>query len=223
MSMQGVPGLLEKVRAADRKGQWAEPLILRQYGPVPADAIAALVKQTEDKDPQVRAKAVLVLTQFGTVARPAVPALTRASKDENEQVRVLAALSLARIERKPLDNLEAIQNTIRRNALGFKQAAEKQMLAFQVREGVGEQIAAAARDFNHPFVVLQAINDPRVQTSYRQFFLFYISVVLASQANLGMTPVRAMLEQQIEQMGPECIPALVYAVNLVCSHRLGFV
>jgi hypothetical protein len=192
-------------------------LILRQYGPVPADAIAALIKELDHKDARVRAKAVLVLGQFGTSARPAVPALTRALKDADEQVRLLAALTLARIERKPLDDLEAVQNAVRQQGLALKDALQQRpVLAGQP---VGQAIALGLPHL----ILIQAMGNPRLQMAYRHFFQLFISVVVAQQFDPRMTPLRQVFDQQMDLFGPEAIPALIDAINLVASHRVGFI
>jgi HEAT repeat protein len=229
LSMQGVPGLLQKVRAADRKGQWAEPLIFRQFGPVPADAVNGLIRELENKDARVRAKAVLLLAQFGEAARPAVPALTRALKDPDEQVKVLAAVSLARIERKPLDNLEGIQNVVRQQALVLNQAGQRQMLAAQgggvaVQVG-GVPVAGMQVDGPNPQqLMLAAMADFALQAAYRQWLMFYVAVVVHNQAtNAPLSPFDFFLDSQISLLGPQAIPALVDVINMVVTHRIGYI
>ncbi len=177
-----------------------------------------MIRELDHKEPRVRAKAVLVLGQFGTAARPAVPALTRALKDNDEQVRLLAALSLARIERKPLDTLEAVENAVRQQGLALKEAFQQQM-PLLAGQPAGQAIA-----FELPHLILvQAMMNPRLQLAYRHFFQLYISVVVSQQFDPRMTPLRQVFDQQMSLLGPEAIPALIDAINLVASHRVGFI
>jgi hypothetical protein len=53
--------------------------------------------------------------------------------------------------------------------------------------------------------------------------MFYIAVVLGQQFDPRLTPLRDFLDGQLQRLGTEAIPALIDAVNLVISHRLGFI
>jgi hypothetical protein len=65
--------------------------------------------------------------------------------------------------------------------------------------------------------------NPRLQIAYRHFFQLFISVVVAQQFDPRMTPLRQVFDQQMSRLGPDAIPALVDAINLVASHRVGFI
>src|SRR5262249_25523667 len=84
ITMDGVPDLLEKVRAAERKGQWLAPA---QVAAAAANPLTPLVKDLSDKEPQVRVKAALTLGTIGAKAQTALPALARLLADDNSQVR----------------------------------------------------------------------------------------------------------------------------------------
>ena len=96
MTWDGVPGLLQKVRAAERKGQWVAEAQIAAAG---ANPLLPLLKDLSDKDPQTRVRAALTLGQLGVQAKPALPALIRALGDDDRQVRLSVAIAVAHIQR----------------------------------------------------------------------------------------------------------------------------
>lgn len=61
------------------------------------EAVPALVKALEDKNPKVRMTAASALGGIGSAAREAIPALERALQDKDENVRACAAVALKEI------------------------------------------------------------------------------------------------------------------------------
>jgi HEAT repeat protein len=200
LASQGTPGLLEKIRAADRKGKWVEPAILKQFGKVPADAVVGLVKNLQDKDENVRVAAVMALAQLGAVAKPAIPALAKALReDTNDQVRTMAAMALARIKR---NDIEAAQ--LSRNALQGFPKPEALLRALQRRESL-----------------LEAMHDPRLQAEYDRVILFFIMTtgLSSSQQPPGIDQAA---EKAFHSLPPTAVPALVRGLNVVSTYQLGF-
>jgi hypothetical protein len=70
---------------------------------------------------------------------------------------------------------------------------------------------------------MQALARSPLQQGYQQFFQMYIWVVVAQGVSPDLAPLRMAMEQQMTVMGPECIPALVDAINLVITQRIGFI
>src|SRR5207249_4124300 len=89
LAADGAPGLLEKVREADRKGRWAVPLSRARFGAVPPEAVLKWAKQLEDKDPQARLRAAVALGQLAPRSAAAAEALGKALRDEEVQVRLV--------------------------------------------------------------------------------------------------------------------------------------
>jgi HEAT repeat protein len=147
LSGEGIPGLLEKVRAADRKGRWAEPLIQNQFGGA-HEAVEKLLVQLKDRDATLRAQAAVALGELGHMAKAAINALTDALKDEDRLVRASAAVALAKIRGKQLAALE---------------------------DGMVADIRAAIRvPRRDPAQVRAALNNPAVQVPIRRFLQLFI-------------------------------------------------
>ncbi len=105
---RAVPGLIVALDN-DKAAYWA-CLILRDIGPAAKDAVPALTKKLEDKDPQIRREAILALASTGSAAEPVVPAIAAALKDE--QTCGAATYALGRIGQIPAN----VEPTIKANA-----------------------------------------------------------------------------------------------------------
>ena len=103
-----MPGLIVALDN-DKAAYWA-CLILRDIGPAAKDAVPALTKKLEDKDPQIRREAILALASTGSEAEPVVPAIAAALKDE--QTCGAATYALGRIGQIPAN----VEPTIKANA-----------------------------------------------------------------------------------------------------------
>lgn len=195
MASQGVPGLLEKIRVADRKGCWAEPVILKQFGKTAAENIKVLAGKLQDKNPNVRANAVMALTVFGSAARPAVPALTKSLQDENELIRLMAALVLLRIDPGNKQALE-IANAARGVIPAIPPAAQRQ-----------QQLDAA-------------LENPVLQAQFDRIIHLFISMK-ASPCQVAERMMQPM-DDLINSLPSEAVPALVRGLNLVATFQAGF-
>ena len=191
MTMDGVPDLLEKVRAAERKGQW---LAQAQIPAAPANPLTPLIKDLTDKEPKNRIKAALTLGSMGIQAKTALPALNRALSDENVQVRFTAAMAISHIQRNKAENELVVSRILRE----IRDQAEdlQRLLMPAVRPGT--------------------VN-PVVQAQLRDFILTYITVKVSARS-LDNT---RWLDDLLQNVGPEAIPALIDGVNMVASLGLG--
>ena len=104
---RAVPGLIVALDN-DKAAYWA-CLILRDIGPAARDAVPALTKKLQDKDPQVRREAILALASMGNEAESAVAAIAAAVKDEH--TCGAATYALGRIGQIPAD----IEPTVKAN------------------------------------------------------------------------------------------------------------
>jgi HEAT repeat protein len=107
---RAVPGLIVALDN-DKAAYWA-CLILRDIGPEAKDAVPALTKKLQDKDPEVRREAILALAAIGKEAESAVAPIAAGVKDEI--TCGAATYALGRIGQIPAD----IEPTIRANAKG---------------------------------------------------------------------------------------------------------
>jgi HEAT repeat protein len=105
---QAVPGLIEALDN-DKAAYWA-CLILREMGPVAKDAVPALTKKLQDKDPEIRREAILALAAMEKEATSAIGPIAAAVADE--QTAGAATYALGRIGQIPAD----VEPRIRANA-----------------------------------------------------------------------------------------------------------
>ncbi|MHB1422897.1 MAG: HEAT repeat domain-containing protein [Gemmataceae bacterium] len=193
MAMQGIPGLLEKIRIADRKAHWAEPVVLKQFGKTTAENVKVLAGRLQDKDSTVRAQAVMALTVFGLAARPAVPALTKALRDENDFIRYMAAGVLLGIDPSNKEALKVASTTV-----GFVPT-----LQFAAQRQRVRQLDAA-------------LEDPVLQAQFDRIIHLYI-IVTGSR-----NPATQLPAPEIESLPPEAVPALIRGLNFVATYQIGF-
>jgi HEAT repeat protein len=197
MAAQGMPGLLEKIREADRKGHWAEPVILKQFGKTTSENIKVLADRLQDKNPTVRAQASMALTVFGLAARPAAPALSKLLHDENESIRYMAAVVLLRLDPSNKDALKVASNT----------AGVVPALQIALQEQRQHQLDVSLED-----PVLQAQFDRVIHL----FILGKVSPCPITEQLMGPT------DKLIDALPPEAVPALVRGLNLIANFQLGF-
>jgi hypothetical protein len=113
---------------------------LAQAAAKPKNDLAGLVKDIQDKDPQVRTRAAVTLSELGPKAQPAIPALLKIVEDEDPQVRLTAALVIARIERR---KAELAKKVVKESILQptfiqtQQQAAAKQMVMLYILSTTG--------------------------------------------------------------------------------------
>jgi HEAT repeat protein len=191
MTMDGVPDLLEKVRAAERKGQW---MAQGAVAPGGGNPLTPLIKDLSDKEPQVRIKAALTLGTLGAQARAALPALTRALSDESAQVRFSAAMSIAHIQRDKAENQLAVTRILR-----------------EIRNQI-EDLQTRIQPWVRPGTV-----NPIVQGQLRDFVMTYITV----KASARLHRDTHWLDTMLQTLGTEAVPALVDGVNYVAGLGLG--
>jgi len=73
-------------------------LSLAIVGPKAVEAVPALIKGLEDKDPDVRSNAAWALSKVGPGAKAAISALKKLLQDENKKARYNAGVALKRIQ-----------------------------------------------------------------------------------------------------------------------------
>lgn len=78
-----------------------------------SESVQTLVKATEDKNAQVRVKAIKALGELGLVAKSAVPALSKLLKDEDLEVRAQAAVSTWKITGAATKSMEVVIELLR--------------------------------------------------------------------------------------------------------------
>lgn len=152
----GVPGLLPKLREADRKMRWATPLVLPQFGVTPLENVLALAEQLRSKDPEQRLQAVLVLATFHELARPALPALKKAVSDPDPLLAKLARHVVAGIERRPVDEV---------GASDF------------------DDLNAA---FERQEKLLEAMKDPKLQATYDRYMRVFLVMRMCTPVELAI-------------------------------------
>src|SRR5262249_47956055 len=148
----------EKVRAAERKGQWLAPA---QVAAAAANPLTPLVKDLSDKEPQVRVKAALTLGTIGAKAQTALPALARLLADDNSQVRFSAAMAIAHIQRNKAEHQVAVKRILRE----IREQVEDFQTLMQQR--LQQQVQPAVRS---------GTVNPVVQSQLRDFVMTYIFV-----------------------------------------------
>jgi hypothetical protein len=200
----GVPGVFDKIREADRKGRWATPFVLDQFGVRGPAAIAHFIKQLRDKDPRTRLQAATALGALGPGAKAAAAALKKALRDEDEDVQVAAAMALTQIEQAT-----AIDEAIAEKMFGIVKAApHRERMAWR-------QLP--------PEVVRQEMRNDKLQHHFLSMLHTYVAIVVATdhQPSRGGL-LRISADRALEQLGPEAVPALVDEINRVVQWRLGF-
>jgi HEAT repeat protein len=153
LTSAGVPGLLQKIREADRKGRWAVPVAVAQVVDKVKKDFMALVKDLRDKDPQVRTRAAITLGELGPKAQPALPALLKLLDEDDPQLRLTAALVIARIERQKAERTRVAQKMLR-DFLKPLMVVPPPLKAQQVR---------------------MAMNNPELQSVFHQIVMTYIA------------------------------------------------
>jgi HEAT repeat protein len=191
MTMDGVPDLLEKVRAAERKGQWVVP---NQIVAAAANPLTPFIKDLSDKETQVRVRAALTLGSMGANAQAAIPSLARLLTDENAQVRFSAAMAIAHIQRNKAEHQVVVKRMLR--------DIQDQVEDLEIRLTTG---------------VRPGTVNPLFQSRLRDLVMTYITVKASSRLQFE-TP---WLDKAIRKLGVEAVPALVEGVNYISTFRLG--
>jgi HEAT repeat protein len=204
LAILGIPGVVEKVTAADQGMRWAAPLILTQFGNTPAANVLALIRELKAKDPQVRVKAILALAAFGNAARPAIPALAQDVRDDDEQVRLVAALALARLQRKGVESA----------VLEQAQKVQRGILGQLGQIGAMNRMGVLVQQQQQSAAILRFIQDPQVQAYFDGLVMF---AMLAAILNLPSES----LSQLYEMLPPAAVPAVVRGINLASAYQLG--
>jgi HEAT repeat protein len=102
---RAVPALIAALDN-DKAAYWA-CVVLRDIGPAAKDAVPALTKKLQHKDPEIRREAILALGAMEAAATSAVGPIAAAVKDEN--TCGAATFALGRIGQIPSDILPTIQ------------------------------------------------------------------------------------------------------------------
>jgi HEAT repeat protein len=93
-------------------------------------AMPALIRATQDADPDVRAWAATALAEIGPPARPAVPALVRLVRGPDEGPKNAACLALGRIGPAAADAIPVLREAMRDpspDVRGFAERAIQQI------------------------------------------------------------------------------------------------
>jgi HEAT repeat protein len=189
---EDVPGLMGTFRKINREGGWAQPLPLKQFGPALRDAVKPLIKDLQAPDEGRRLSAALALGEIGMEAREAVPSLQNALRDSSLMVRQSAAMSIMLIRGDQIKDK--------------RENASKPL----------EQQLASARKIVASKIGPSALYDAQTQSAYNLIIDFHL-MNSVRRANGDGIDVLA----DIQDFGPEAIPALVRGVNLAAYYRLG--
>ncbi|MCI0683278.1 MAG: HEAT repeat domain-containing protein [Gemmataceae bacterium] len=202
----GDPKLMEALRLANQKGKWATPFILKQFGKNPGDAVQPLIKKLKEKDAMERMGAAWALGQIGAPARDAVAPLQKILKDPLPQARVVAFNALKQIDQE----LILDQNPLLRE---WHEALERQIDGMRLVQ-VKFQNSVALDSRKDHFKI--ALRNPHIQMHYDQLTQIYVAMAVNGN------PRNPQLERLFDHAGPEAIPALVKAVNMVANLNFGF-
>ena len=193
----GDPRLMPALREANRKGKWAAPFILKQFGNNPGDAVAPLIKTLQGKDPAERLGAAWALGQIGLPARDAIPELRKALNDPQPQMRIVAMNSIREI------NQEVFQ--------------DENPLLHEWNQELQRQIQAAALKQKRVQQFQASLKDAEAQRFYANLTQLYFVAALLKNVRM-----QEQLEKLLLQGGPESIPALVHSVQAVADLNTGF-
>jgi HEAT repeat protein len=197
---RGDPRLTDGLREANRKGKWATPFLLKQFGKNPADGVPHLVKTLQNGSRIERMGAAYALGQIGAPARNAVPALQRALQDRSPEMRAVAVASLALIKQGVFEENHPM---IRE----WKDAVERQV-----------EMLNEARQQTHNTSFRAALQNIPAQRYYDSLAQVHIEVSLRKHNHRIEKQIAAMLMQA----GPEALPAMVKATNASVRFKLGF-
>jgi len=201
----GDPRLMEALRIANQKGKWATPFILKQFGKNPGDAVQPLIKKLKTREGMEQIGAAWALGQIGLQARDAVPELQKLLKEAPPQLRMMALLALKQIDQE----IRIDENPILRE---WNLALEKRVDAMNQFQLKHARLAPEKR--LTPFQM--SLQNPQVQQHYGGLAQMYVSM------SVTRGPRVPALERLFDGAGPEAIPALVQAVNMVASLNFGF-
>jgi HEAT repeat protein len=197
LAAAGVPGLLEKIREADRKGGWARPLVQARFGAARPEMVAQLRKDLDDKDPLVRMKAALALGELAPQSQAAADAMKKALRDADPKVRLAAVEGLQR------------EITAMGEALKAEEKAQRKLRRPALLKAMNDPAVQAPLD---RFLTLYIA----VKGKHSQLQSKGIGNLMAAGFGLGS------LDATVDNLGPEAIPALVRALNLAAAYKVGF-
>jgi HEAT repeat protein len=198
----GDPRLMDALREANLRGKWATPFVLQQFGKNPADIVTALTKTLQAADPAHRLGAAWALGQMGLPAKDAIAPLQKALQDQNPQVRVAAWMALSQIRNDAIERTHPLLQEWRRSVDQQLEFLRKNQLTMaDLRRLRFEQL----------------MNNPHVQRHYDSLVQVHISQSLMRDKYMAKD-----LDKIFAQAGPEAIPSLVKAINLVASLNIGF-
>jgi HEAT repeat protein len=214
-----LPGLLKAVREIDQAGRWAIPYVLIQFGPQAKDAVPQLIKLLADPDAGHRVGAALALGKIGAEAQEAIPALLRALQDPNPAVRGSAAIALTRLDprRKAVteQHLDQTDRTL--------QATAQRLWSMRAQLTVAAEPFRGLRPVNRA-----ALTDPGIQGHFNSV----VDMTLAASECAPGGRIRlpggenakwtTMVQNLIDNAGPEAVPALVRGINLAGQYQIGF-
>jgi HEAT repeat protein len=224
-----VPGLLDKIRAEDRKGRWSLPRGLARQGAVRAEEVARLEKLLDDKDLQKRLGAVLALARLARRSPAAVKALTGALRHDDLQVRLAAAEVLAdggpevrRVRVEAEQALQAIQeaNRARRRQLVHRAMSDPEVQA-RLNGFLGLLIAYKASTSGECRGSVPVAGPMRITPGLTGRRPVPLPAQRGGLAD-AMTAFDRALDATLANLGPEAIPALVRAVNHLLQNPTGF-
>ena len=211
-----VEGLIEALRKANDEGEWAAPLVLRQFGPKARDAVKPLVKALEAPEAGLRLGAVLALGQLGPEAKDAAPELEKLLNDPNPIIRAGVAGALKRIN----TDLEGEIRDHMRKSLEVMQARMEGLLwRMRQRKKLEEQRFGWLASFRP--VDWQGFANPVLQDDY--FSLVHLHLFLSAQNKDPHTKkFENFFLNMWEEAGPEALPGLIAGLNVTARYSLGF-
>jgi hypothetical protein len=198
--------LMDGLREANRKGRWATPFILKQFGKNPGDAVPHLVKDLREGNASSKIAAAWALGELGVHSRDAAPALQKAQNDPLAQVRVIALMALKQIGQDQFERDNPL-------FVEWQRAVQKQALAMATTQARIQQTLTddgAGKRFEY------GLKNPQIQRFYNDLAQLYVyRSLMKLQGNKD-------IDRVLSQAGPEAIPAIVGAVNAVAALSVGF-
>jgi HEAT repeat protein len=231
-----VPTMLKKLRAIDRRGQWATPYILGQFGPKVKDAVMPLAKALEDPEATTRLGAALALGRIGPDAAEAIASLEKRIDDPDAQVAAAVRWALVVIDQEPKKQaaakkaLDEAQDLVLRQLRETQRVIQAHQLAKQefrdAKQGVVQaqlDLIAKQKALQQAFVggpqpgLRKAMTDPVVQAHYDRVVRGMV-LAIGTSCEGSMT----VADNIMASLPPEAIPALVRGINQVATYNLGF-
>ncbi|MCI0465290.1 MAG: HEAT repeat domain-containing protein [Gemmataceae bacterium] len=229
---QDTPGLMKAVREINDQGRWAGVLVVEQFGPRPADAVAPLGRLLGDGQDGNRLAAALALGEIGADAKPAVPQLLKALQDRNAAVRAAAAAALARLDpsKEVMAGKQFDSALARLDGIFLNARAELDRARERLEQKLRQDNLTALQQLFRP-VNRQALTDPLVQKHFNQIVDLHIflstyrpssDLYRPGANNDERSRLRTLVSDALSKLPPEAMPALVRGFNQALKIPVGF-